>query len=174
MSSIWTYSICKKMKYNKNLYFIVSSSCQMTKGYSKTLLQDFSRKSLEYIPNDYYMITKLLDRHQIGEIAEKISDSSMGNFEKYINFMIDKEYAFLTKDISLFPPKCHVVHDSLFPINDAIVEFNPIVSNMEEMYSARKHLPTMLRRLGRSQLWQRRRRCMWPRQYGRDICRPDR
>ena len=106
----------------------------MTKGYSKTLLQDFSRKSLEYIPNDYYMITKLLDRHQIGEIAEKISDSSMGNFEKYINFMIDKEYAFLTKDISLFPPKCHVVHDSLFPINDAIVEFNPIVSNMEEMY----------------------------------------
>ena len=28
----------------------------------------------------------------------------MGNFEKYINFMIDKEYAFLTKDISLFPP----------------------------------------------------------------------
>lgn len=115
----------------------------MTKGYSKTLLQDFSRKSLEYIPNDYYMITKLLDRHQIGEIAEKISDSSMGNFEKYINFMIDKEYAFLTKDISLFPPKCHVVHDSLFPINDAIIEFNPIVSNMEEMYSYLKELNSM-------------------------------
>ena len=45
---------------------------------------------------------------------------------------------------------------------------------MEEMCYARRHLPTMLHRLRRSQIWQQRRRCMWLRRYGRDICRPDR
>ena len=56
--------------------------------------------------------------------------------------MIDKEYAFLTKDISLFPPSAmwFMIH---FSYNDAIIEFNPIVSNMEEMYSYLKELNSM-------------------------------
>lgn len=122
------------MKYNKDLYFIVSSSCQLTKGYRMTLLQDFSRKSLEYIPNDYYMLTKLLDRNKLGEVTSKIASSSMESFEKYLNFMLDKEYAFLVKDISTFPAKDRTIHDTLFPINDAIIEFDFLESNLEEMY----------------------------------------
>lgn len=131
------------MKYNSNLYFMVSGSCQLTKGFRRTLIQDFSRKTLEYIPNDYYILTKTIDRHRLVDIEKIICEKSKSNFDKYLDFMLSKEYAFLTNDKNLFPKKIQDLYDAMYPINDAIIEFDQQTTNINMMKAYLKELNNM-------------------------------
>lgn len=116
-----------------NSYFILSSSCYLTKGYRRTLIQDFARNTVEYIPNDYYMLTRLLNRHRIADIEQDISDDSKDSFKKFLNFMIDKEYAFVSEEPHLFPEKSAKLNDNLLLVNDAILEIDETVSDLKIM-----------------------------------------
>lgn len=115
------------MMMNKNIlssYFVLSSSCIMTKGYRRTLIQDFVRNYADFISNEYYELCILLDRHKIFEIMEKVDEKSHAHFSEFVDFMLEKEYAFLTEDISLFPPISTKLNDSFQQITDAIIEID--------------------------------------------------
>lgn len=115
------------MMMNKNLlssYFVLSSSCIMTKGYRRTLIQDFVRNYADFISNEYYELCILLDRHKIFEIMEKVDEKSHAHFSEFVDFMLEKEYAFLTEDVSLFPPISTKLNDPPQQITDAIIEID--------------------------------------------------
>lgn len=112
------------MRNSDNLYFILSSSCALTKGHSRTLIQDFCRNYANFIPNEYYNLCMMLDRHLISDIVRNIEKQSLDSFYMFIDFMLSKEYAFLVDDLLLFPPKSHEVNDSSIMLNDAIIEID--------------------------------------------------
>lgn len=118
---------------NKSLlssYFILSSSCAMTKGYRRTLIQDFIRNYADFVSNDYYELSMLLDRHKVCEIMEMVDEKSHAHFFEFLDFMLKKEYSFLTEDISLFPPISTKLDDSSQQITDAIIEIDEEHSDM--------------------------------------------
>ena len=111
-------------------YFILSSSCAMTKGYRRTLIQDFIRNYADFVSNDYYELSMLLDRHKVCEIMEMVDEKSHAHFFEFLDFMLKKEYSFLTEDISLFPPISTKLDDSSQQITDAIIEIDEEHSDM--------------------------------------------
>lgn len=117
-------------KENINSYFILSSSCVLTKGFSRTLIQDFIRNYADYVPNDFYSLALLLNRHRISDILEMISEESQNNFFAFVDFMLEKEYAFLTDNIALFPPISDNMNDDYEIITDAILEIDERKSDM--------------------------------------------
>ena len=112
-----------KNKLDLSSYFVISSSCRLTKGCCRTIIQDFKRNYADYVPNDYYELCSVLDRHKISEIIDQIDEESQDNFMVFIDFMLEKEYAFLTGDISLFPPISTELHETDI-LTDAIVEID--------------------------------------------------
>lgn len=79
-----------------NQYFILSSSCALTKGASRTLIQDFQRSNADFVPNDYFNLCNLLNRHKISDVANEIEEESLPDYYQFVDFMIEKEYAFLS------------------------------------------------------------------------------
>lgn len=110
-------------KFN-NQYFIISSSCAMTKGASRTLIQDFQRNNADFVPNSYYYLCKRLNRHKISELAEVIEEESLADFYKFIDFMIEREYAFISDDILRFPEKSKDSHKNEDNLYDAIIDID--------------------------------------------------
>ena len=112
-------------------YFVMSSSCTMTRGYRRTLIQDFIRNYADFVSNEYYELCMLLDRHKIYEILEMVDEKSHVHLFEFIDFMLEKEYAFLTDNISLFPPISSKLNDSFQQITDAIIEIDEEHSDID-------------------------------------------
>jgi len=110
-------------KYN-NLYFILSSSCALTKGASRTLIQDFQRSNADFVPNDYYNLCKLLNRHKISDIAEAIEGNSLADYYQFVDFMVEREYAFVSDDLKAFPEISKESHEDENNIYDAILDID--------------------------------------------------
>lgn len=110
-------------KYN-NQYFILSSSCALTKGASRTLIQDFQRSYADFVPNDYYSLCTLLNRHKISDIANKIEDSSLVDYYQFVDFMIEREYAFVSDNLQVFPEISQELYEDKDNIYDAIIDID--------------------------------------------------
>lgn len=110
-------------KYN-NQFFILSSSCALTKGASRTLIQDFQRSNADFVPNDYYNLCNLLNRHKISDIADKIANNSLADYYKFVDFMIEREYAFVSDDIQAFPEMSKEPYEDDNHIYDAVIDID--------------------------------------------------
>lgn len=77
-----------------NQYFILSSSCALTKGAKRTLIQDFQRSNADFVPNDYFSLCNLLNRHKISDVANGIEEGSLPDYYQFVDFMIEKSMLF--------------------------------------------------------------------------------
>ncbi len=110
-------------KYN-NKFFILSSSCALTKGASRTLIQDFQRSNVDFVPNDYYDLCYLVNRHKISDIANNVENNSLSDYYKFIDFMIEREYAFVSDNLQAFPEISKDLYDEESQIYDAIIDID--------------------------------------------------
>jgi SPASM domain peptide maturase of grasp-with-spasm system len=112
------------MNYNLSDYFVLSSSCLITKGYNRSLIHDFSRNSSNLISNEYFDLIEYLDRKKIEDIITEVEDDSKNFFFEFLNFMFDNEYALFVNDIELFPAKSDELYDSHVILKDCIIEID--------------------------------------------------
>lgn len=117
-----------------NSFFILSSSCVFTKGNQRTLVQDFTRNIADFIPNGYYELLCLLNRHRVCEIAHLVSEDSHKEFSRFLQFMIEREYAFLTTNVELYPQKNYEFDNELRKIESAILEIDFDRSDIRNMH----------------------------------------
>lgn len=110
-------------KYN-NQFFILSSSCVLTKGASRTLIQDFQRSNADFVPNDYYNLCNLLNRHKITDIADQVEDNSRADYYKFVDFMLEREYAFVSDNLQAFPEISKELYEGENYIYDAIIDID--------------------------------------------------
>lgn len=127
------------MNYNLSDYFVLSSSCVITKGYNRSLIHDFSRNTSNLISNDYFDLIEYLDRKKIKDVMLEVEDDSKGFFFDFLNFMYDNEYALYVNDIELFPKKSDEIHDNHVVLKDCIIEFD-INTDVDLFVSNLKHL----------------------------------
>lgn len=114
----------KMMNNYNNKFFILSSSCALTKGASRTLIQDFQRSNADFVPNDYYYLCNLLNRHKISDIADIVENSSLADYYKFVDFMLEREYAFISDELQAFPEISKELYEDENSIYDAIIDID--------------------------------------------------
>lgn len=127
------------MSYNLSDFFILSSSCVITKGYNRSLIHDFNRNSSNLISNEYFDLIEYLDRKKIENVISEVDDDSKNFFFDFLNFMYDNEYALFVNNIELFPKKTDEIHDNHVILKDCIIEIDNnsdieiFVNNLEQL-----------------------------------------
>lgn len=124
-------------------YFVLSSSTRLTKGYNKSIIQDFQRNILHSISNDYYELIKLLDRNKISEIASNIEEDSLENFYKFLDFIEENEYGIFVDSPDLFPVKSNEIFDDYVHVKDCIIELDESIVNYHKLNSILNELDNL-------------------------------
>lgn len=97
------------------LYFILSSSCKVVKGYSRSVIIDYLRGNLYFISHQYHDLIEKLDRNQIVKIINHLEDEeSIAFFNDFLSFVLEKELAFLVKDVEHYPKVSEEVDEDLY------------------------------------------------------------
>ncbi|NOQ72072.1 MAG: grasp-with-spasm system SPASM domain peptide maturase [Crocinitomix sp.] len=79
------------------------SSCVIVKGAGRSTICDFQRQAIKFIPNSLYDI---LEKHQgksFQEIVVIYGQNHFDTIKEYFKFLLENEFAFLTKNPEYFP-----------------------------------------------------------------------
>ncbi|MCW3159928.1 grasp-with-spasm system SPASM domain peptide maturase [Chryseobacterium oryctis] len=105
------------------IYFNLFSNILITKGVTRILVSDLQRNVSELYPLELYEVIEELKINSIEDILKKYDVESKEIFNQYLNFLLGKEYGFITEgswDNNL-PPLSLEYHDYSY-ISDAFIE----------------------------------------------------
>lgn len=109
---------------NNNLYFNSFANCIPVKGAVRSIICDLQRQDYDFIPNELYEILTLHSRKTIGEVKQIYHEPSV--VEEYFEFLLDKEYIFLSDNVEEFKnfPPLNLQWDEPAVITNAIIDIN--------------------------------------------------
>lgn len=108
-------------------YFNLFSNIFITKGVNRILISDLQREVSELYPMEFYELIEELKSHSIENILQKYDIGSQEIVGEYIDFMLEKEYGFITEndwDYS-FPPLSYEFYGNNI-ISDIFIELENI------------------------------------------------
>lgn len=106
-------------------YIIISSTCKAVEGKYHSVIIDYQREELLYIPKEYCRLLINIDRKRIVDVENILDDEdSIEYFHQFLSFLQKKEIAFFTDDISVFPKINDKMKDTPCLVNNAIIEID--------------------------------------------------
>ena len=120
----------KKNNFDLDEFIIISSSCKITKGKKRSLIVDYLRKELYFIPNDYYELLSNIDRKTIKYAFNYVNKDNHDDLVNFINYLIENEIIFLNKNLDLFPVISNELEENYY-LRDAIIEIEDNQSSFE-------------------------------------------
>ncbi len=88
-------------------YLVLSECCQMTAGYSRTLIVDFQRKQIDFVDNQIAELfrTGANRKQTVGALLAGFDCGDRATARQYFRYLLDKEYCFLcdADELGLFP-----------------------------------------------------------------------
>lgn len=109
----------------KNKYAILSSSCKVVKGYSRSIIIDYSRGDLFFISHQYADLIENLDRRLLKDIYSELEDEeSVSYFEEFLEFLLNTEVFFLVDDVERFPKISDITDEYFISLQDVILEID--------------------------------------------------
>lgn len=85
-------------------HLVLFSNCFPVKGFKRSLICDVTRSRYDFIPNTLYDLLIRFNGSPIDDIEAAIGEDFRQVFQKYLEFLLKKEYIFLTDQPWLFPP----------------------------------------------------------------------
>lgn len=126
---------------NNNLYFILSASCKLVKGYTRSIIIDYSRGDLYFITHEYLELVEKIDRKKLGSASAELGDeSSIVYFNEFVSFLIENEIGFLTEDAALFPKISDHVTEDYIQLQDVIIEIDAALFNKDNFIKVCREL----------------------------------
>ncbi len=123
---------------NYKNYYLISSNIFLTKGYKRSLIVNFIKNTVEYIPNDMYnIVMKYHGKKKIEDIL-MLHDNYKIQVKEYFNFLINKNYIqlFASKTLIQNFLKKYNLFDIPYRISNVVIEIN----NWKNTYIIRKLL----------------------------------
>lgn len=111
------------MAYNRDLHLKIFECCIPVKGAKRSLICDLQRNSYEFIPNIMVEFIRKYDRQLVADIYADFSNDESELVIEYIDFLVTKEFAFLTKDPTYYPELSRTF-ELPFDITNAIIDNN--------------------------------------------------
>lgn len=126
------------MNMNKHLpedvYFYLFADCILTKGYTRTMITDTSRKELHFVDNSYYEVLLLCRQHKIGEIVEMLdTEDDISRLKIFLTELSDKGLGTFVHDINLFP-EIEKVWDHPSVITNAIIDVRDVAHDYGKIF----------------------------------------
>ncbi|MEI7597122.1 MAG: grasp-with-spasm system SPASM domain peptide maturase [Bacteroidota bacterium] len=90
---------------NENKVLILFEECRFVRGFKRSLICDLGRAEYLFIPNEFQeLFNNFNNRITIKEIKKPFDSENKAVIDSYINYLIDKEFAFLCDkdEISLY------------------------------------------------------------------------
>lgn len=118
---------CEILNKASMRYFNLFSNIFVTKGATRILISDLQRYTSELMPLELVEIIEELKNNSIENIIESYDEDSKQLFEEYLNFLLGKEYGFISnKDWDRnFPPMSFEFHVSS-KISNIFIELDDI------------------------------------------------
>lgn len=85
-------------------HLVLFSNCFPVKGFSRSLICDVTRSRYDFIPNTLYDLLVRFNGSRLDDIEAAIGKDFREVFQKYLQFLLEKEYVFFTDHPELFPP----------------------------------------------------------------------
>jgi len=115
-------------------YFYLFADCIVTKGFSRTLITDTSRKSLYFIDNSYYDTLQLFREMPVGEIILMLEDESdVDLFQSFLNDLINQNLGLFVDNISLLP-EVEKVWDHPSTITNGIIDIRDELHDFDKIF----------------------------------------
>jgi SPASM domain peptide maturase of grasp-with-spasm system len=109
---------------NKDLYFVLSSTCKLVKGLKRCVIIDYDRGNLYFISHEYLALLDKLDRNRVRDIDADIDSDSKAYFEEFLDFLVKTELGLLTADPSVYPLLSDEFIDDYMSLIDCIIELD--------------------------------------------------
>jgi len=115
-------------------YFYLFSDCLVTKGYSRSVIVDTSRKQYYHIDNTYYEVLTLCREHQIADIYSMLeSEDDIEAFSLFIDDLLYKGLGVLVDDIGLFP-EVGILWEHHSKIKSCIVDVRDTIHDFAKIF----------------------------------------
>lgn len=113
-----------KRKIKESDVFILSSSCEITKGINQSIIIDYLRGRIYTISNEYYDLIEIINRNNLSHVIKSIDESSLNHFFDFLDFMINSDIGLIVDDINQFPKISSKLNDELVLLKDCIIEID--------------------------------------------------
>lgn len=87
----------------KDIPFKLFANCKLTKGYSRSVINDLGRNIAQLIPNELYEILANFQERTVNEVLNEYEDVYSKTILNYFSFLFDQEFIFFSNDLSRFP-----------------------------------------------------------------------
>lgn len=121
-------------------FFYVYADCVPVKGYSRSTLNDLSKKQIHFIPNSYYPLFGAFKKHTIREICSFFeTEADQDNFSAFLDFLLANNLGTFVDDVSLFPDiemdwhHPSFITNAIIDCNDQLHDFPAIFNQLDEL-----------------------------------------
>ncbi|CAL2081048.1 grasp-with-spasm system SPASM domain peptide maturase [Tenacibaculum sp. 190524A02b] len=119
------------MKQSKAEHLLLFNFCKVVKGTEKSIICDFQREKIKFIPNEMGEIITMLKEKPFNSVKEYFEEDAEV-FNSYINFLISEGFAFYSKDKENFID-IENYWTSPEVINNAIIEYDFKAYNLKKV-----------------------------------------
>lgn len=129
-----------RIKTNKELHLKMFECCIPVKGASRSIVCDVQRNTYLQVPNTMADFIEKYDGKQLAVIAADFSEPQLEILEKYIDFLLTNELAFLTGNPDYYP-KISTHFETPHLISNAIIDqdassrhdYNALISQLDHL-----------------------------------------
>jgi len=109
------------MKQSKGKYLLLFNFCKVVKGTEKSIICDFQKGKIKFIPNEMGEVIKMLQKQPYNSVKNYFKEDA-DIFESYIKFLLDKGFVFYCKSMENFN---NIENYWASPeiINNAVIEY---------------------------------------------------
>ncbi len=111
-----------KKAFNNNDYIILYDHCKIVEGNDRSIICDFQKEKIKFIPNQMSTIIGQLKNKKLGSVREMYKEESE-TFNSYIQFLYDENFAFSYKTNEHFK-EIEPIWLTPERINNAIIEYS--------------------------------------------------
>lgn len=110
------------MIQSKDKYLLLFSFCKIVKGKEKSIICNFQRGKIKFIPNEMATVIEMLQKETFNSVKRNFNEDK-DIFDSYVKFLINEGFVFFTKNIENF---VEIESNWISPeiINNAIIEYD--------------------------------------------------
>lgn len=109
------------MRQSKNAYLLLFSFCKAVKGIEKSIICDFQKEKIKFIPNEMITVIEMLQKETFDYVKSQFSEDA-DIFDSYVKFLLDEGFVFYTEANENFVD-IENYWSSPEIINNAIIEY---------------------------------------------------
>jgi SPASM domain peptide maturase of grasp-with-spasm system len=110
------------MTQSKDTFLLLFSFCKVVSGEEKSIICDFQKEKIKFIPNEMVAVIKMLQEEPFNSVKKQFTEDDADIFDSYVKFLSDEGFVFYNESKEEFVD-IQNYWTSPEIINNAIIEY---------------------------------------------------